>query len=58
MKTILLIILGILTVYLFQAMLAAFFNAGNCTRLPYNVKDLFRLIWLPYVLKNKKKIKS
>ncbi len=44
------IILLVVLIYLFQAMLACFFNARNLTRWAKDYKDMIKLTFLPYVL--------
>lgn len=56
MTTIFVIILIIL-VYILQAGICCIINVYNTTRMPRNIKDFFKLLWLPYVIKNRKIIK-
>ena len=51
-------ILLILMIYLIQAAICALINAINSTRLPRSVTDFIKLIFLPYVLLNLKKIRK
>ena len=51
------VFLLLLLVYLIQCLIAAIFNLINFTKVPCNFKDLVKLMWLPYVLKNRDKIK-
>jgi len=47
----------ILLLYLAQALICAFINAINVTRIPINFKDLVKLTFLPWLLRNIKKVK-